>query len=227
MNEYNIDFTKSKKKFSYCKQGTKCSVEKCNNPVFCKGYCAKHYAQIKHHGAITNTIYDKNEIIEYDNYAEIIVKDKQGTIKGKAIIDLDDVNKCKRFKWGMYNNGYFYGNVNKTLRIRLHRYIMNIPAYNGDIIVDHIDRNRANNRKNNLRIVDHIENNRNKENHNSNNDIKYDYRHIFLDKRHNLYYGRFEYKGKKYSCGGYNTQFAAHIAIENIRKKVMKDEYKY
>lgn len=227
MSECNIDFKNNKKKFSYCKQGTKCSVEECNNPVFCKGYCVKHYAQIQHYGTITTTIFDKNEIVEYDNYAEIIVRNKQGDIKGKAIIDLDDVEKCKRFKWGMYNNGYFYGNINKILRIRLHRYIMNIPAYDGNTIIDHIDRNPSNNRKNNLRIVNHIENNRNKDNHNNDKDVIYEYKHIFLDKRRNLYYGRFEYKGKKYNCGGYKTQFAAHINIENIRKKVMKNEYVY
>lgn len=227
MSECYIDFKNGKKKFSYCKQGTKCSVEGCDNPVFCKGYCAKHYAQIKHHGVITTTIFDKNEIVEHEDYAEIIVRNKQGDIKGKAIIDLDDVDKCKRFKWGMYANRYFYGNINKTLRIRLHRYVMNVPAYDGNIIVDHIDRDRSNNRKNNLRVVNHTENNRNKDNHNTDKDIIYDYKYIYLDKRRNLYYGRFEYKGKKYHTNGYKTQFMTHVAIEDIRKRVMKYEYHF
>lgn len=162
MDKYKIDFSSYKKKFSYCKTNTKCSVDNCNNPIFCKGYCTKHYAQIQHYGKIINTIYDKNEIIKHDDYAEIIVRNKQGAIKGKALIDLDDVDKCKRFKWGMYSNGYFYGNINKILRIRLHRFVLGLDDWNINNEVDHINRNRADNRKSNLRIVNRSDNNKNR-----------------------------------------------------------------
>lgn len=222
MENCKIDFSNVRRKFDYCNNDQICSVENCNNPVFCKGYCTRHYAQIQHHGKIINTIFDKNEIIEHDEYAEIIVKNKQGSIKGIAIIDLDDVERCKRFKWGMYSNGYFYGNINKVLRIRLHRYIMNVSPYDGNTVVNHIDRNPANNRKSNLRITDHVTNNRNKENHNTNKDVVYEYKHIFFDKRRNLYYGRFEYKGKRYSTYGYTSQFIAHLNIERMRKQVIE-----
>ena len=38
-----------------------------------KPYCRKHYIQISRYGEITKrTIYDKNEYILYDDYAEII-----------------------------------------------------------------------------------------------------------------------------------------------------------
>lgn len=57
MDKYKIDFSSYKKKFSYCKTNTKCSVDNCNNPIFCKGYCTKYYAQIQHYGKIINTIY--------------------------------------------------------------------------------------------------------------------------------------------------------------------------
>lgn len=162
MDKYKIDFSSYKKKFSYCKTNTKCSVDNCNNPIFCKGYCTKHYTQIQHYGKIINTIYDKNEIIKHDDYAEIIVRNKQGAIKGKALIDLDDVDKCKRFKWGMYSNGYFYGNINKILRIRLHRFVLGLDDWNINNEVDHINRNRADNRKSNLRIVNRSDNNKNR-----------------------------------------------------------------
>lgn len=44
MDKYKIDFSSYKKKFSYCKTNTKCSVDNCNNPIFCKGYCTITYS---------------------------------------------------------------------------------------------------------------------------------------------------------------------------------------
>ena len=222
MDKYKIDFSNPKKKFSYCKDNTKCSVEHCNNPVFCKGYCTKHYDQIQHHGKIIDTMYDKNEIIKYDDYAEIIVRNKQGDIKGKALIDLDDVDKCKRLKWGMYANGYFYGNINKTLRVRLHRFILGLNAWNKDNEVDHINRNRADNRKSNLRVVNRSENNKNKDKHyskivNINND------NVYFDKRYNSYYGRYGYKGVTYTTSYYKDKNDALDAINIIKQKLIKE----
>lgn len=219
MDKYKIDFSSYKKKFSYCKTNTKCSVDKCNNPIFCKGYCTKHYAQIQHYGKIINTIYDKNEIIKHDDYAEIIVRNKQGAIKGKALIDLDDVDKCKRFKWGMYSNGYFYGNINKILRIRLHRFVLGLDDWNINNEVDHINRNRADNRKSNLRIVNRSDNNKNRNKScskavNMNND------NVYFDKKRNRYYERYNYQKITYNTSYYKNRDDA-LNEMNIIKQIL------
>lgn len=219
MDKYKIDFSSYKKKFSYCKTNTKCSVDNCNNPIFCKGYCTKHYAQIQHYGKIINTIYDKNEIIKHDDYAEIIVRNKQGAIKGKALIDLDDVDKCKRFKWGMYSNGYFYGNINKILRIRLHRFVLGLDDWNINNEVDHINRNRADNRKSNLRIVNRSDNNKNRNKScskvvNMNNDS------VYFDKKRNRYYGRYNYQKITYNTSYYKNRDDA-LNEMNIIKQIL------
>lgn len=219
MDKYKIDFSSYKKKFSYCKTNTKCSVDKCNNPIFCKGYCTKHYAQIQHYGKIINTIYDKNEIIKHDDYAEIIVRNKQGAIKGKALIDLDDVDKCKRFKWGMYSNGYFYGNINKILRIRLHRFVLGLDDWNINNEVDHINRNRADNRKSNLRIVNRSDNNKNRNKScskavNMNND------NVYFDKKRNRYYRRYNYQKITYNTSYYKNRDDA-LNEMNIIKQIL------
>lgn len=219
MDKYKIDFSSYKKKFSYCKTNTKCSVDNCNNLIFCKGYCTKHYAQIQHYGKIINTIYDKNEIIKHDDYAEIIVRNKQGAIKGKALIDLDDVDKCKRFKWGMYSNGYFYGNINKILRIRLHRFVLSLDDWNINNEVDHINRNRADNRKSNLRIVNRSDNNKNRNKScskavNMNND------NVYFDKKRNCYYGRYNYQKITYNTSYYKNRDDA-LNEMNIIKQIL------
>ena len=51
------------------------------------------------HGEIKRTIYDRNEIILHEKYAEIILRDKYQNIVGKTIIDIEDVDKVKDLKW--------------------------------------------------------------------------------------------------------------------------------
>ena len=134
-----------------------CKADGCNRTdIKGKGYCGKHYAQIRKHGKILDkTIFDPNEIVIYDDYAEIILYDRKGNEKARALIDIDDVDKVKNIRWG-FSHGYA---VNSNTGIKLHRFIMNCPY---DMEVDHINRNRLDNRKSNLRITTHQQNNMNK-----------------------------------------------------------------
>ena len=130
-----------------------CSVEGCNNKIHRRGYCNKHYLQIRRHGKIfERTRRDSNEIIEYDDYAEIVLYNKDCEEVARTIIDLDDIDKVKDFKWYLNDNGYVLCNNPKT---RLHRLIMN-PS--DGMVVDHINRNRVDNRKSNLRICTNQQN---------------------------------------------------------------------
>lgn len=135
-----------------------CSVEGCNNEkILAKGLCCKHYKQIYRHGKIfSRTVRDKNEIVKHDNYAEIILYDKNGEEKAKAIIDLDDIEKCSNYKWSYCNGGYV---ICESKNILLHRFIINC---NKDMFVDHINHNKLDNRKSNLRMCSQQENNQNK-----------------------------------------------------------------
>ena len=102
------------------------------------------------------TIYDPNEIIEYDDYAEIILYNKKCEEVARALIDLDDINKASQYKWSLNNKGYARNTKNNLL---LHRLIMDCPK---DMEVDHINRDPLDNRKSNLRICTHKQNLRNK-----------------------------------------------------------------
>ena len=97
---------------------------------------------------------DPNEIIEHDDYAEIILYDKSNKEVARTLIDLEDINKCRIYKWHLQEG---YAQNSKT-RLMLHRYIMDCPS---DMIIDHINRNKLDNRKCNLRVCTHKDNNRN------------------------------------------------------------------
>ena len=131
----------------------KCSVEGCEKKHYGKGYCQKHYNQIKRHGHILErTIYDPNEIIEHEDYAEIILHDKNGNEKARAMIDLECIDLVKRHKWTCKDNLYVHcSNINTYL----HRFLMN-PS--DDLVVDHINRNPLDNRRCNLRVCTQQEN---------------------------------------------------------------------
>ena len=130
-----------------------CSVEGCNGKHLAKGYCNRHYKQFKKHGhTLERTYRDLNEIIEYDDYAEIVLYDKQGKEIARAIIDLEYVDSVKKYKWSYRkNDGYA---SNKTTGL-LHRFIMN-PS--DDMVVDHINGNKLDNRRCNLRICTNQQN---------------------------------------------------------------------
>lgn len=118
-------------------------------------YCRKHYLQIYKKGFTYETIYDKNEIKIYDNHAEIILKNKYGEEVGRAKIDLDDVEKVKKYKWHLRRaprTSYALASLKGGQKLFLHRLVMN---YDGCLDVDHIDHNGLNNQKKNLRIVTH------------------------------------------------------------------------
>lgn len=84
-----------------------------------------------------------------DDFVKII------TTKGQVIlIDLDDFENCKTISWHVDSVGYPSGS-HLCEKIRLHRYIMNPPK---GLQVDHINRDKLDNRKSNLRIVTHQEN---------------------------------------------------------------------
>lgn len=75
------------------------------------------------------------------------------TNDGKEIlIDTEDIEKVNGFTWRVNRNGYaiteYREFTNKTKRILMHRLLKNAPE---DVIVDHINRIKLDNRKGNLR----------------------------------------------------------------------------
>ena len=140
-----------------------CKIKECTNKAVAKGLCSKHYNQLRRYGKIFKyTCRDKiNHIEILEDHAEIYLIDINNEVCGKALIDLEDVDKVKNIKWhksDLQRNTYYCMSNNKTWR-RLHRLIMNVTDPN--IFVDHINHNGLDNRKSNLRICTNQENIRN------------------------------------------------------------------
>ncbi len=133
----------------------KCTVEGCDNKHYAKGYCEKHYTQIRRYGRTFNIDFDTNEIIEYEDYAEIILYNKQRNEVARALIDIECIDLIKQYKWHLRTDGY----VSTGNNIYIHRLLMNPPK---DMEIDHINRNKLDNRRENLRICTQQQNLQNK-----------------------------------------------------------------
>lgn len=81
-----------------------------------------------HKGKITErTIYDPNEYILHDDYAECITYDKEGNETARIKVDLDKVEELKQFKIYIRKQGgdtwYAAISINGK-KVLLHRYLM-------------------------------------------------------------------------------------------------------
>ena len=122
-----------------------CKVNGCENKHSAKGYCKRHHSQIYHYGKIKRyTTRDPNKFTFKDNICEIELYDKDGNIKAKAIIDKDDYEKCKNIKWGLQSGRCQY--VKNVKAGFLHHHI-----WGKKVQLDHINRNKLDCRKSNLR----------------------------------------------------------------------------
>ena len=121
-----------------------------------KDYCDRHLNQIKRLGEVKRSYRDMNDIIVEDDIAKIIIREKLSQeIINEVIIDSDDVEKCKIHKWYINPKGYVKSRVSKEKEIFIHRLINDTPD---GFETDHINRNKLDNRKENLRTVTTQEN---------------------------------------------------------------------
>lgn len=117
--------------------------------------CRKHYLQKYRHGMVFKTIYEPNDIVNHENYSEIILRANDGNITGYAKIDNEDIDKVAQYKWHIKNSlhtQYAIAHVDENKKIFLHRLIL---GYDGKLDIDHINHDGLDNRKCNLRIIDH------------------------------------------------------------------------
>lgn len=169
------------------------------NEVKANGMCEKHYRQYRKYGHCLDnnprTKYDPNEIIEYEDYAEIVLYDKKCNEIDRALIDLEDVDKVKDYKWGL-TKGYV---LNKSIK-ELHRFIMDCPD---DMIVDHINHNRLDNRKSNLRLCNKSQNAMNTKKRKNNTSGTTG---VYWDKKYNNWYSQIFINDKCMHLGHFNTK---------------------
>ena len=134
-----------------------CKLEDCNRTHESRGYCAKHAHQLRQYGKIlTRTCVTPNNFILENDICRIQLFNIERKLVGEAIVDIEDYEKCKDIKWSLHHKGYATGKRNK-LPLANH-----IIGWKEGYDIDHINRDRLNNRKDNLRFATRTQNCMNK-----------------------------------------------------------------
>jgi hypothetical protein len=189
-----------------------CQVDDCGKQIHAKGFCIKHYTQIRKHDKILNrTKYDPNEFRFDGDDCYISLYDKDGNFVVETIIDRGDYEKVKNYKWHISNN-YVKGVLFSKI-VLLSRFLIEPPD---ELDAEHKDQNTLNNRRSNLRFATRSQNmtNRGKQINNTSG-----YKGVYFEKRRNLWYSELRVRGEKLFLGYYTNRLSA---AEAYKKKSME-----
>ncbi len=185
----------------------KCGICGCPESQTCKFYkhsrygdylCNRHYMQLRKRGKIlTKTRLDPLEIEIKKDYAEIILKNTYAEEVARAKIDIDDIEKVKKYKW--YKNAHDYVESKQgKKRILLHELVFGKKE---GYIIDHINRNKLDNRKINLRYATISQNGMNKKIQSNNTS---GYTGVYWDKSRDKWIASIQINSKQIYLGRYD-----------------------
>lgn len=147
-----------------------------------------------------------------------------------TMVDDDLFEYLNQFKWCYHNKGYVVRNsikdpLSKKHLIRLHHIVIGVislPRVLG-LVVDHIDGNKLNNQRANLRVVTQRKNTQNQKRHRAGSLVGTTFR-----KRDKVWQVTIRIDGKKNYIGTFSTELEAHEAYiatsKNSTSQIDKNE---
>lgn len=129
-----------------------------------------------------------------------------------AIVDDEDYELLMKFKWRAITSGV-YGHFYANTTIKMHRFILDAPK---GYVVDHINGDTLDNRKQNLRICTHAQNQQNTGSRGGSSK----YKGVCFKKAQGKWQGQFRGNGVKYYCGLFDTEEAAARAVDKKRREI-------
>jgi hypothetical protein len=139
-----------------------------------------------------------------------------------AIVDDEDFDIVNSIKWN-YSHGYASRNkgCNGINHRFMHRFILN---YDGSLQVDHINGNRLDNRKENLRIVTNQQNQFNRNKNKKGGTSKY--KGVYFNRDNNNWRARICLNGITYNIGSFKNEEEAFSAYKNKASKLFGEYIK-
>lgn len=179
----------------------------CNGLIKSCGCLAKELAQKR---------YSKTN--KYDLTGEYGIGWTTNTNK-EFYFDLEDYDKIKNYAWYENSNGYIihsYSENGKTKTMFLHRFILNEP----NKLVDHDNRKRYDNKKENLRLADDFTN---RYNSNIRKNNKSGVCGVYFSKYHNKWIASITFHGNRKFLGYFENKEDAIAVRLQAEKDLHKD----
>jgi hypothetical protein len=127
-----------------------------------------------------------------------------------ALVDDEDYDYLNQWNWYCDSNGYATRQEN-SIRIYMHRIIAKTPK---GMFTDHLNGNRQDNRKSNLRVVTHHQNNLNKIKGKKWTSIYKGVNHKSASHRGKPWVANIKYKGKTRGIGSFDNEHHAALAYD-------------
>lgn len=145
--------------------------------------------------------------------AQLLASNKHSYIA----VDDEDLERIKQHKWHLDSYGYAMTEINgKT--ISMHRHLM---SPEGGAFVDHINGNKSDNRKINLRLCTHAENMRNRKRHKNN---KSGFKGVYASASlTSPWRAQIRCDGAKYDLGCFSSALKAKAAYDAAAKEMHKE----
>lgn len=133
-----------------------------------------------------------------------------------ALVDSEDYERVVAFRWHLHTRGYAtakLGPRHRRVAIYMHRLILG--AVDPKIQVDHINQDKLDNQKSNLRFAT---NNQNCKNSTMQKRNTTGYKGVFLDRRNGVFYSHINVDGEARHLGRFKTKEEAAIAYNEAAK---------
>ncbi len=132
----------------------------------------------------------------------------------EALVDDSDYDALAQYKWHRHSAGYAQRHTADGKKEKMHREIMGLVRGDG-WCVDHINRDKLDNRRENLRVVTKAQNGQNVPARGGTSKYRGVSKHTQVDR----WWARVYHEGKNYSLGTYKDEMDAVKAVANFRAK--------
>lgn len=153
--------------------------------------------------------------------AYIPLRARDGSVKAYAIVDAEDFEWLNQYRWYLAKDGYVVrmmrikGDHRRMKMVHMHRLILGLPD-GSPLESDHINRNRRDNRRCNLRAVTKSQNAQNRTLKNPGSSR---YRGVVWNKKERKWQVSFKVNGRSLFLGLYETEEqAAEVAGAWLRR---------
>lgn len=148
----------------------------------------------------------------------ILLSTKSGVVIGEAIVDACDHADLDRYTWKLHSTGYVTRRLRGgTTAYGMHRHVLGLKQGDGQM-VDHINGDRLDNRRSNLRLANCA---LNAQNQAGRSDASSRFRGVYFDQANGKWVARVTVNGHVHRLGVFNNELLAGVAAERCRRERM------